>query len=91
MRTSLIKVAAAGALFMGVDIPGVLAASVTQPGETAGAPPANPFRRAYISPIQQTGAAGPPRPRILVSALRFRSSLGRRLGRCSARGCNSFR
>ena len=33
---SLIKVAAAGALFMGVDIPAVLAASVTQPGETGG-------------------------------------------------------
>jgi hypothetical protein len=40
MATSL---AAAGALLMGLDIPTVLAASVTQPGETVGAPAGEPL------------------------------------------------
>ncbi len=43
MRTSLIKMAAACALLMGMDIPTGLAASVTQPGETAGAPAGEPL------------------------------------------------
>src|ERR1700677_3608966 len=43
MRTSLIKVAAAGALFMGVDIRAVLAASVTHPGKTSAAPAGEPL------------------------------------------------
>ncbi len=36
MQSSLIKLVAAGALSMGLDIPTVLASSVTQPGETVG-------------------------------------------------------
>jgi hypothetical protein len=79
------NLAAAGALLLG-SAPAALAGSVTEPGETVGAPSGAPAPQASISAIRRTGVAGTRARRTRVCASISRSWLGRPPGRFSARG-----